>query len=116
MITFLYLFDLFKDLLIILLRCNGFQNSGSTNPTNKKPIVDPIFMQIAIVLYHYQSRAIEFIKILRLKYFEINLNPYPEIKVFIVYGYVYIKLVYNIFIDYIMISYLKVKLIDIKSF
>ncbi len=45
-------------------------------------------MQIAVVHYNFFIRTIKFIKISYLKFFEINLDTYLKIKVFIIYIYI----------------------------
>lgn len=52
---------------------------------------------------------------LHLKFFKIDLDIYSEIKVFIICNYISIKLIYYRFINNIMISCLKFKLMN-KNF
>lgn len=88
MIPFLYAFDLFEGPLIIPVGCDGFQHSGSTNPVGTKLNVDPVAIRIAVVLYRFPGRAVKFVKMSRLEFFEIKLNTLPENIVFVVCGYV----------------------------
>lgn len=61
-----YLFDLFKDPLIIPLNCDGFQYAGNTSIIGINPIIILESMQIAIVYYHSLGKVIKFAKTLYL--------------------------------------------------
>lgn len=73
-------------------------------------------MQIVVVPYHFLGRVMKFVKILRLQFFKIDLDTISEIKVFIVCGYIQIKLMYCVLVDYVMVSCLKVKSMSKKGF
>lgn len=73
-------------------------------------------MRITVILYHFLGRVIKFVKILQLEFFKIILDVYQKIKVFIICNCIKIKLVYCIFVDHFIVSYLKVILISKKSF
>lgn len=73
-------------------------------------------MEIVIVYYHTLGRTIKLVKILCIKFLEINLNVYLKINIFIVCDYILIKLIYCVLINHIIVSYLKVKLISKNGF
>lgn len=116
MVAFFYPLDLFKSPLVISSSCNDFQHGSGTNSTGTNLFINLISMQIVVVHYYSLSRAMKFVKILQLQFFEIDLDIYLEIKVFISCGCVYIKLVYCILVDNFWVSCLKVKRLSKESF
>lgn len=72
-------------------------------------MVTLIFMWITIISYKFLGKVVKLVnKMLRLKFFEIDLDTYLEIKIFLVIGYVWIELVYYIFVNKVTICFLKV--------
>lgn len=97
-IAFYNLFDLFKNLLIILITCNSFQYS---NNKNLEIIikVNSESMWITIFLNMFLGATIQYIKIFCLKLFKTDLNINPKFIIFDIFCYVEIKLMYNPFIE-----------------
>ena len=79
-------------------------------------MTDLVSMQIAVVLHEFSNRVVKLVKMFLFKFLKINLNTIPETIVFSVCGCVFIKLVYCILVQNVMISCLNVYAIVKKDF
>ena len=73
-------------------------------------------MEITVVSYKFSNGAVKYVKMFCLKFFEIHLNTIPEMVVFGVQGCILIELVYNKFVNQVMISCLNIKPLSKENF
>ena len=78
MIAFFYLLNQIKRPLIILLSCDNFLHGGSMTFNNTNFIIDLVSIQIAIVYYDILSKIVKLVKMMYLKFVEIDLNIYSK--------------------------------------
>lgn len=71
-------------------------------------MIDLIFMHIIIIPYQIPNNTFKLIKIFCFKFFKINLNTILQTKIFNTCSYILINFICYIFIDHIIVSYLKV--------
>ena len=79
-------------------------------------MIDSVFMQIAVVSYKFSSRAVKLVKIFFLKLLKIDLNTVSNIVVFDICGYVFIKFVYCILVNNVIVSRLNIYIVVNKDF
>lgn len=79
-------------------------------------MIDQLLMQIAIVFYKFLNGAIQLIKMFCLKFLKINLNKVLKIIFFGIYNYIFIKLIYNVLIENMIVRYLNNYVVGKKDF
>lgn len=81
-----------------------------------KIMTDPISIQIAIISYEFQIKAVKLVKIFLFKSLKIDSNTSAETVVFDICGYIFIEFVNFIFVKSVIVSHLNVYAIIKEDF
>lgn len=102
-IVFVYFLDQFKGLFIIFFGFDKFKYNSYISFADAKVMINLVSIQIVIIFHEFLSNAIKLIKIVILKLLTIKFNLVPKTVVFDICSYIYMKFVYYIFVENIIV-------------